>query len=154
MVTHLRTRLVFSCLISVIFPFTLIAFIAGSCLRCAVIEAFKLGILLSLCAKKFKFTTHPSLYWLTNGQYKHNPKVKAVRMNRQITEVKQLKILGWVTITFCLFSVAEILGKFASWKFGKTQMLHESLRVPYVLLVPIYTVTKIFPRRLINSLYN
>ena len=36
-----------------------------------------------------KFATHPSLKWLTFAQYKHDPKVKAVRVNCQITEVKQ-----------------------------------------------------------------
>ena len=53
------------CLTSVTFPFTLTAFIPGSSLCCALIEAFMLGILLSLCGKKLKFTAHPSLKWLT-----------------------------------------------------------------------------------------
>ena len=67
------------------------------------------------------------------AQCKDEPAMKAVRVNGQVTEVKQLKtnlILRWVTITFCLFSVAEILGnldKFfnflqISWNFGKTQI--------------------------------
>ena len=77
------------CLTSVIFPFTLTAFTAGSCLCCAVIEAFMLGILLSLCGKKLKFTAHPSLKWLTFAQYQQDPKVKAVRVNGKISEVKQ-----------------------------------------------------------------
>ena len=57
-----RIRLVLGCLTSVICPFTPTAFIAGSCLCCPVIEVFKMGILLSLCAKKLKFTAHSSLY--------------------------------------------------------------------------------------------
>ena len=76
-----------------------------------IIEAFNWGILVFLCKKKF--TAHPSLQWLTNAQYKHDPKVKAVRGDGQINEVKQLlawALLRWVTIKF-FFSVAEILGK-------------------------------------------
>ena len=48
-----------------------------------------LGILLSFCGKKLKFTAHPSLKWLIFAQYQHHPKVKAVRMNGKISEVKQ-----------------------------------------------------------------
>ena len=48
-----------------------------------------LGILLSLCGKKLKFIAHPSLKWLTFAQYKHDQKVKAVRVNGLIAEVKQ-----------------------------------------------------------------
>ena len=40
-------------------------------------------------AKKLKFPAHPSLKWLTFAQCKHDPKVKAVRVNGKITEVKQ-----------------------------------------------------------------
>ena len=50
-----------------------------------------LGILLSLCGKKLKFTAHPSLKWLTFAQYQHKPNVKAVRVNGKISEVKQLQ---------------------------------------------------------------
>ena len=89
MVTHLSINLSGGCLISVIFPFTLTAFIAGSCLCCALIEAFMLGILLSLYGYKLKFTAHPSLKWLTFAQCQHDPKVKAVRVNGKISEVKQ-----------------------------------------------------------------
>ena len=39
--------------------------------------------------KKVKFTAHPSLKWITFVQCKHDPKVKAVRANGKITEVKQ-----------------------------------------------------------------
>ena len=66
-----------------------------------IIEAFKLVIILSLCEKTSKFTGHPSLKWLKFSQYKHDPKVKTVRVNGQITEVKQQRprlILRWVTI--------------------------------------------------------
>ena len=51
MVTHLSTVKAHGCLTLVIFPFTLTEFIAGSCLCCALIEAFNLGILLSLYEK-------------------------------------------------------------------------------------------------------
>ena len=40
MVTHLRISLGLGCLTSVISPFTLTALIVGSCLCCALIEAF------------------------------------------------------------------------------------------------------------------
>ena len=55
------------------------------------IEVFNIGILLSLCEKKLKFTAHPSLKWLTFAQHKYEPKVKSVRVNGQITEVKETK---------------------------------------------------------------
>ena len=57
----------------------------------------------------------PNIPILVIAQYKHDPKVKAVRVNGQITEVKQLKIkanskmgdhLG--SIHFVLFSLAMI----------------------------------------------
>ena len=74
------TRLIAD-LISVIWPFTLTALIVGSCLCCALIE-FMLGILLSFCEKvKSSLLTHPCNQWLTFAQYKHDPKVKAVRVN-------------------------------------------------------------------------
>ena len=38
------------------------------------------------CEKKF--AAHPSLKWLTFAQYKHEPKVKAVRVHGQIIEVE------------------------------------------------------------------
>ena len=56
---------------------------------------------LFLCEKNLKFNSHPSLKWLTFGQNKHDQKVKVVRVNGQITEVKQSRprmILRWVTI--------------------------------------------------------
>ena len=46
------------------------------------------GIMLSPCEKKKKFTTHPFLKWLTFAQYQHEPKVKVVRVNGEITEDK------------------------------------------------------------------
>ena len=49
MVTHLSTVKAHGCLTLLIRLYT--AFIAGSCLCCALIEAFNLGILLSLCDK-------------------------------------------------------------------------------------------------------
>ena len=46
------------------------------------------------------FTAHLSLKWLKSAQQKHEPKVKVVRVNGQITEAKQSRpwtILRWVT---------------------------------------------------------
>ena len=58
--------------------------------------------------------------------------MKAVRVNGQITEVKQPKtnlILRWVTITFCLFSVAEILSKLGRFaKFYLSARISEKLK--------------------------
>ena len=48
-----------------------------------------MGDTIIFCGKKLKFTAHPSLKWLTFAQRKHDPKVKAVRVNGKITEVKQ-----------------------------------------------------------------
>ena len=51
--------------------------------------------------KKTKFVAHPSLKLPTFAQYKHDTKVKTVRVNGQITEVKQpgpWTIQRWVTI--------------------------------------------------------
>ena len=61
MVTHLSIILSADCLTSVILPFTLTALIIGSYLCCALIEAFKLGTLLSLCGKKLKVHYSPIL---------------------------------------------------------------------------------------------
>ena len=57
-----------TCILWEMGPFTLTAFIAGSCLCIALIEEFMLGILLSLCGKKLKFTAHLYLKWLTFAQ--------------------------------------------------------------------------------------
>ena len=60
----------------------------------------------------------PNLNASIIAQHKHEPAMKAVRVNGQISEVMQPKtnlILRWVTIKFCLFSVAEILGNFAKF---------------------------------------
>ena len=79
------------------------------------IEVFNLRILLSLCENKTKFTAHPSLNWLTLEQYTHHPNVKSVRINGQITEVKQPRL--WVILRGVIiwhpsfFSLAEMLGK-------------------------------------------
>ena len=57
------------------------------------------------------------------AQYKHDPKVKAVRVNGQITEVKQPKtnlILRWVTF-FSGRNISQIV--LIGWNFGKTQIL-------------------------------
>ena len=54
------------------------------------------------------FTAHLSLKWLKFAQHKYEPKVKVVRVNGQITEVKQLRpwtILRWVTTWGLLFFV-------------------------------------------------
>ena len=59
MITHLNLSA--DCLTSVILPFTLTALIIGSCLCCVLTEAFKLGILLSLCGKKIKVHCSPIL---------------------------------------------------------------------------------------------
>ena len=54
------------------------------------------------------FTAHPSLKWLTFAQCKHDPKVKAMRMNgMQIRQICQILLL--------------------SCSFGKTQMLVSGL---------------------------
>ena len=72
-----------------------------------IIEAFKLRVLLSLCEEtKPNFTAHPSLKLPTFAQYKYGPKVKAVRVNGQITEVKHTKIgdhLGSMHFVFFQF---------------------------------------------------
>ena len=49
------------------------------------------GIILQLTIQKNKTkdTGHPSFKWLTLAQYSHDSEVKAVRVNGQITEVKQ-----------------------------------------------------------------
>ena len=69
--------------------------------------------------KKLKFTAHPFLKWLTFAQCQCEPKVKAVRVNGKITEVKQPQDqsnskmgdhLGYIHFVSFL-SVAEILGK-------------------------------------------
>ena len=100
------TRLI----VAAIWSFTLTALIVGSCLCCALIKVFRLVILLSLCENKLKFTAHPSLYWLTFAQYKHEQKVKAVRVNGQTTgrNIRQIK------------QIFQIL--LISWNFGKTQL--------------------------------
>ena len=51
MITHVSIIHGLDCLTLVILPFTLTALIVGSRLCCALIEAFKLGILLCLCEK-------------------------------------------------------------------------------------------------------
>ena len=74
-----------------------------------MLKGLKLRILLSLCGKKF--TAYPSFKQLTFAQCKHEPKVKAVRVNDHFTEVKQSAlriILRWVTIHFVSFSLAMI----------------------------------------------
>ena len=54
-----------------------------------IIEAFNLEIVLSLFEIKTKFAAHPSLKWPTFVKFKHDAKVKAVRVNSQITEVME-----------------------------------------------------------------
>ena len=103
-----------------------------------IIEAFKLDIILSLCKQKQtnkqqkKYTAYPSLKWLTFVQYKHDPKVKVVRVNGQITEVKKtMANSNMGDHLFCLFfnlatvsknirQICQILQ--LSWNFGKTQL--------------------------------
>ena len=51
MVTHLSSIKANGCLTLLILPFTLTALTFGSCLCCALTEAFNLGIFLSLCEK-------------------------------------------------------------------------------------------------------
>ena len=60
MVTHPRLRLVLSCLTSVIYlPIYSHCHHCYSCLCCVLIAAFKLGILLYLCAKKVEVHSTP-----------------------------------------------------------------------------------------------
>ena len=80
MVTHLSTVKAYGCLTLLILPFTLTALTFGSCLCCALIEAFNLGILLSLCEK--------------------------VKVQGWMSSVKQplaFTVLRWVTIWRLLF---------------------------------------------------
>ena len=101
MVTHLSINPSAGCLTSVIFPFTLTTFIAGNaCLCCALVEAFMLGILLSLCGKKLVHCS-PILEVAIICTINASMNVKAVRVNGHFTEVKQPAlrlILRWVTI--------------------------------------------------------
>ena len=91
-----------------IWPVILTAFPFGSCLYCANVCHFKDGWAVNFVVfftKKLKF--------LNNAQYKHETTMRAVRVNGQITEVKQPRpwlILRWVTIWHPHFlSLAEIL---------------------------------------------
>ena len=81
---------------------------------CVVIEAFKLEILLSL-RDKVKVHCSSILVMANICTNKHDPKVKTVRLNDQITEVKQPRAkanskmgdhLG--SIHFVFFRLADI----------------------------------------------
>ena len=79
--------------------FTLIALIVGSCLYCTELRHLTWDLIIP--CEKTMFTAHSSLKWQTLTQYKHDQNVKAVRVNGQITEVKQpipWLVLRWVTI--------------------------------------------------------
>ena len=67
MVTHLSINLSAGCLTSEVFPFTLTALTFGSCLCCTLIEAFNLGILLSLCEKSLRMDEQWTLTFFTKG---------------------------------------------------------------------------------------
>ena len=114
MVTHPITKQATSCLTSLIWPFTLTALIVGSCLCCALIEASKLEILYPF-EKKVK--VHCSSILEMDAQYKHDSKVKAVRVTGQITEVKQL-VAWWDRWPFRIHTFCQIL--LITCSFAKT----------------------------------
>ena len=100
MVTHHRFRLFLGCLTSEIGPFTLIALTFGSCLYCANVSHYKDGWAVNFSFFAQRDNRIPNLNASITAQHKHEPAVKAVRANGQITEVKQPKtnlILRWVT---------------------------------------------------------
>ena len=92
MVTHLSIVHGLDCLTSVIWPFTLTALTFGLCWKCADLMHWgRWRSYYPLVKKPTKFTAHPSLKCLIFAQYQHEPKVKSVRLNGKITEVKQLR---------------------------------------------------------------
>ena len=81
MVTHLSTVKAHGCLTLLILPFTLTSLTFGSCLCCALIEAFNLVILFYPVVKKLKFKDG----WVVNFTFFHRG------------------IIRWVTIWRLLF---------------------------------------------------
>ena len=88
MVTHLSIIHGLGCFTSMIWLFTLTILNVASCFYCAVLRYLTWESFYPLEGKKTKFSAH-SLKWLTSAQYKQDPKGKAVRVNSQITEVRQ-----------------------------------------------------------------
>ena len=105
MVTHHGIRLVLGCLTSVICPFTLTVLTFGSWLYCANVSPYKDEWAVNFNIFAPRDNRISNLNASITAQHKHEPIMKAVRVNGQITEVKQpwtnlILIPRWVTITF------------------------------------------------------
>ena len=137
MVTHLSISIILNadCLTSVKWPFTLTALTFGSCLHCANVSYFKDGWAVNFNFFPQRDNRIPNLNASIKAQHKHEPTMRAVRVNGKITHVKQSALrIRWVTIwdpnILSFFSLAMI-GKhirqicqilLISLSFGKTQL--------------------------------
>ena len=116
------------CLSSLIWPFNLTALSFELCMYCANVSHYKDGWAVN-------FNRIPNLNTSIRAQHKHESTIRKVRVNGQITEVKEPRprlILRWVEILNPSISLwpwlAEILGKlgkfYCSVGFAITEFKH------------------------------